>query len=103
MYLAEANKPRAVDPAASGFMEPGRTTAGEVTAKYNDFLAGDTAPTAEIAQWRTRNGNASTAAVAEKLKPAHATALMAYTGGAHQMINSVVRSRLLPEAYAVRP
>ncbi|WNI23104.1 DUF4157 domain-containing protein [Streptomyces sp. ITFR-16] len=100
MYLAEANKPRAVDPAASGFMEPGQTTAGEVTAKYNDFLAGDTAPTAEIAQWKTRNGNASTAAVAEKLKPAHATALMAYTGGAHQMINSVVRSRLLPEAYA---
>lgn len=100
MYLAEANKPRAADPAASGFMEPGQAAAGEVTGKYNDFVAGDTAPTPRIAQWKADNNGASTEAVAEKLKPSHATALMVYTGGAHQMINSVVRSRLLPEGYA---
>ncbi|WP_371933657.1 eCIS core domain-containing protein [Streptomyces castrisilvae] len=100
MYLAQANTPRAVDPAASGFMEPGQATAGEVPRRYADFLAGDTAPTPEIAGWKARNNGASTAALAERLKPAHATALMAYTGGAHQMINSVVRSRLLPEGYA---
>lgn len=100
MYLAEANAARAVAPAAGGFMEPGQATAGEVPGRYADFLAGDTAPTPEIANWKARNGNASTTTVAERLKPAHATALMAYTGGAHQMINSVVRSRLLPEGYA---
>ncbi|NEC07153.1 DUF4157 domain-containing protein [Streptomyces sp. SID7909] len=100
MYLAEANAARAVAPAAGGFMEPGQATAGEVPGRYADFLAGDTAPTPEIADWKARNGNASTVTVAERLKPAHATALMAYTGGAHQMINSVVRSRLMPEGYA---
>ncbi|MET8167505.1 DUF4157 domain-containing protein [Streptomyces sp. NPDC005329] len=100
MYLAEANKPRQVDPAASGFMEPGQPAASTVAGKYNAFAQGDTAPTPRIAQWKADNGGASTAAVTEKFKPAHATALMAYTGGAHQMINSVVRSRLLPEGYA---
>ncbi|MEU9432103.1 DUF4157 domain-containing protein [Streptomyces sp. NPDC048252] len=100
MYLAEANKPRAVDPAASGFMEPGQAAAGNAAGKYNAFAQGDTAPTPRIAKWKADNGGASTAAVTEKFKPAHATALMAYTGGAHQMINSVVRSRLLPEGYA---
>ncbi|WP_406287569.1 DUF4157 domain-containing protein [Streptomyces sp. NBC_00209] len=97
MYLAQANNARAVDPAASGFMEPGQATAGEVPGRYADFLAGSKP---EIADWKARNNDASTATVAERLKPAHATALMAYTGGAHQMINSVVRSRLLPEGYA---
>ncbi|OQR65488.1 hypothetical protein B6E66_03950 [Streptomyces maremycinicus] len=100
MYLAEANKPRAVDPAASGFTEPGQAAAGRATAKYNAFERGDTAPTPRIAQWKADNGGASTTAVTQKFKPAHATALMTYTGGAHQMINSVVRSRLLPEGYA---
>lgn len=100
MYLAEANKPRAVDPAASGFTEPGQAAAGRVPAKYNAFAQGDTAPTPRIAKWKADNGGASTAAVTQKFKPAHATALMAYTGGAHQMINSVVRSRLLPGGYA---
>ncbi|WP_398930792.1 DUF4157 domain-containing protein [Streptomyces sp. 130] len=100
MYLAQANTARAVAPAASGFMEPGQATAGEVPGRYADFLAGDTAPTPEIADWKARNNGASTEALAKRFKPAHATALMAYTGGAHQMINSVVRSRLLPEGYA---
>ncbi|MGW0871932.1 eCIS core domain-containing protein [Streptomyces sp. NPDC002740] len=100
MYLAEADKPRAVDPAASGFMEPGQDAARTVPAKYNEFAQGDTTPTPAITKWKTDNGGASTAAVTETFKPAHATALMTYTGGAHQMINSVVRSRLLPEGYA---
>ncbi|WP_314221543.1 eCIS core domain-containing protein [Streptomyces zaehneri] len=100
MYFAEANKPRDTDPQASGFMEPGQNAAGTVPAKYNAFVSGDTAPSPRIAKWKADNGGASTEAVAEKFKPAHATALMAYTGGAHQMINSVVRSRLLPEGYA---
>ncbi|MFJ3134781.1 DUF4157 domain-containing protein [Streptomyces sp. NPDC086843] len=100
MYLAEANKPRTQDPATSGFMEPGQAAAGDVTDKYDEFVAGDTAPTPRIAQWKADNGGASTEAVAKNFKPAHATALMTYTGGAHQMINSVVRSRMLPEGYA---
>ncbi|MDR6973724.1 hypothetical protein J2X68_000393 [Streptomyces sp. 3330] len=100
MYLAEANKPRTVAPATSGFMEPGQSAAAQVPGKYNAFVAGDTAPTPRMAQWKADNNGASTEAVAQKFKPAHATALMAYTGGAHQMINSVVRSRLLPEGYA---
>ncbi|MEU1369545.1 DUF4157 domain-containing protein [Streptomyces sp. NPDC005803] len=100
MYLAEANKARTADPAKSGFMEPGQAAAGDAAGKYNDFVAGDSTNTGRIAQWKADNNGASTRAVAEKFKPAHATALMAYTGGAHQMINSVVRSRLLPEGYA---
>ncbi|WP_406009073.1 DUF4157 domain-containing protein [Streptomyces sp. NBC_00637] len=100
MYLAEADKPRAVDPAASGFMEPGQPAARTAPAKYNEFAQGDTTPTPGITRWKADNGGASTAAVAETFKPAHATALMTYTGGAHGMINSVVRSRLLPEGYA---
>ncbi|MFD7686590.1 DUF4157 domain-containing protein [Streptomyces sp. NPDC059781] len=100
MYLAEANKPRTEDPATSGFMEPGQVAAGEVPDKYDEFVAGDTTPTARIAQWKADNHGASTEAVAKTFKPAHATALMTYTGGAHQMINSVVRSRLLPGGYA---
>ncbi|MGW2909449.1 eCIS core domain-containing protein [Streptomyces asoensis] len=100
MYVTEAGKPRTTDPATSGFMEPGRPAASTVAGKYNEFAQGDTAPTPRIAKWKADNGGASTAAVTEKFKPAHATALMAYTGGAHQMINSVVRSRLLPEGYA---
>ncbi|MFF3072779.1 DUF4157 domain-containing protein [Kitasatospora sp. NPDC057936] len=100
MYLAEANKPRTTDPAASGFMEPGQPAAAQVAGQYGAFVAGDTAPTPRIAQWKADNAGASTEAVAKSFKEAHATALMAYTGGAHQMINSVVRSRLLPEGYA---
>ncbi|APE23226.1 eCIS core domain-containing protein [Streptomyces venezuelae] len=100
LYLEESRKARATDPAASGFMEPGAGTAADVTTKYAAFVAGDTTPTPRIAQWKADNGGASTEAVAETFKPAHASALMAYTGGAHQMINSVVRSRLLPEGYA---
>jgi hypothetical protein len=73
---------------------------GKATDKYDAFPRGDTAPTPRIAKWKADNGGAPTAAVAEKLKPAHPTAPMAYTGGAHQMINSVGRSRLLPEGYA---
>ncbi|MFE7575751.1 DUF4157 domain-containing protein [Streptomyces sp. NPDC057521] len=101
MYLAEANAARAVAPAASGFMEPGQATAGLARDKYDAFVAGDVLPaTKQITEWKQRNDGASTQAVAEKFKPAHATALMTYTGGAHQMINSVLRSRLLPEGYA---
>ncbi|MFK0099159.1 DUF4157 domain-containing protein [Streptomyces sp. NPDC091040] len=101
MYLAEANAARAVNPAASGFMEPGQATAGLARDKYDAFVAGDVLPaTKQITEWKQRNDSASTQAVAEKFKPAHATALMTYTGGAHQMINSVLRSRLLPEGYA---
>ncbi|MEU1518533.1 DUF4157 domain-containing protein [Streptomyces sp. NPDC005811] len=99
MYLAEARRPRDTDPRASGFMEPGVRGARAQT-KYNAFVQGDAHPTPALTKWKADNGGASTVAVAEKLKPAHATALMAYTGGAHQMINSVVRSRLLPEGYA---
>ncbi|MFF1542545.1 hypothetical protein, partial [Streptomyces sp. NPDC058291] len=77
-----------------------RTRPREATDKYDAFPRGDTAPTPRIAKWKADNGGAPTAAVAEKLKPAHPTAPMAYTGGAHQMINSVGRSRLLPEGYA---
>lgn len=101
MYLAEANAARAVAPAAGGFMEPGQATAGLARDKYDAFVAGDVLPaTKQITEWKQRNDGASTQAVAEKFKPAHATALMTYTGGAHQMINSVLRSRLLPEGYA---
>ncbi|GGL68539.1 hypothetical protein GCM10010129_09910 [Streptomyces fumigatiscleroticus] len=100
MYLAEANRPRVQDPRASGFMEPGVGAAQEAQHKYNDFVAGDNGTNPRINQWKADNGNVSTAAVAQKLKPAHATALMAYTGGAHQMINAVVRSRVLPQGYA---
>ncbi|MGA5032352.1 DUF4157 domain-containing protein [Streptomyces cellulosae] len=84
MYLAEANKPRTEDPATSGFMEPGQTAAAKARDQYDAYVAGAPAH----------------AAVARTFKPAHATALRTYTGGGHAMINSVVRSRLLPEGYA---
>ncbi|MGW7378998.1 eCIS core domain-containing protein [Streptomyces sp. NPDC054794] len=100
MYLAEASRPRVQDPKASGFMEPGVGAAGQAQTKYNTFLQGDTTPTPRITKWKADNNNASTTQVAEKFKPAHATALMTYTGGAHRMINAAVRSRLLPEGYA---
>ncbi len=97
MYLAEAGKPRTTDPHTSGFMEPGVGAANLAQNKYNTFAAGTSS---SLNKWRADNGGADPVAVSEKLKPAHATALMAYTGGAHQMINAVVRSRLLPEGYA---
>nr|WP_229881528.1 DUF4157 domain-containing protein [Streptomyces alanosinicus] len=99
MYLAEAGRPRVQDPRASGFMEPGPDGVADANDKYQEFLAGDAAGS-PLAKWKADNGNASTAGLAKKFKLAHATALMTYTGGAHQMINAAVRSRLLPEGYA---
>ncbi|WP_340378894.1 DUF4157 domain-containing protein [Streptomyces sp. SS7] len=97
MYLAEARRPRDTDPRASGFMEPGVGAAADAQDKYDVFAQG-TDPSLD--KWKTDNGGADPAALSARFKPAHATALMAYTGGAHQMINAVVRGRLLPEGYA---
>ncbi|MFF9347321.1 DUF4157 domain-containing protein [Streptomyces sp. NPDC014734] len=100
MYLAEAGKARDVDPAASGFMEPGVTAAQDAQQKYQTFDEADTHPDPRIDQWKRDNGVTSVKDVTRTFKPAHATALMTYTGGAHAMINAAVRSRLLPEGYA---
>ncbi|WP_424860979.1 DUF4157 domain-containing protein [Streptomyces sp. MMS24-I29] len=100
MYVTEAGKPRDVDPAASGFMEPGVNAAQDAQQKYRTFDEADTHPDPRIDQWKRDNGVTSVKDVTKTFKPAHATALMTYTGGAHAMINAAVRSRLLPEGYA---
>ncbi|MFF9589322.1 DUF4157 domain-containing protein [Streptomyces sp. NPDC014646] len=100
MYVTEAGRPRDVDPAAGGFMEPGVNAAQDAQQKYRTFDEADTHPDQRIDQWKLNNGVTSVKDVTKTFKPAHATALMTYTGGAHAMINAAVRSRLLPEGYA---